>query len=134
MSAANDRSIGEQLVRIIRAEIAAYDRRKDEAVRLRQIADRAVAKADQAADGARNSTPDPLLAGLVGDVNAQAIDKLFPRQQHSHVNFTIGNAEAAAKAANELVRQQQQCAAKTTTRIVAGENPPRHRWWSRKKR
>lgn len=38
MSAASERSFGEELVRIIRAEIKEYDRRKDEAVRLRKVA------------------------------------------------------------------------------------------------
>ncbi|WP_232785465.1 hypothetical protein [Mycobacteroides chelonae] len=145
MSAANQQSIGQELVRIIRAEIRAYDERKDEAIRLRLIADEAVAKADRAAKAARESTPDPLHAALVGDLNAQMLDALFRRQGKPHVDFTIGGkkldhvaqhaevAAAATKAANdELLRNQKQSAEKTASVMLLA--PPRRRWLSRKKR
>lgn len=132
MSSTKQPSIGEELVRIIRAEIRAYDRRKDEASRLRRVADEAVAKADRAADAARNSTPDPLLAWLVGDANAQAIDALFKCRQKPHVDFTT---TVSAVSVDELLRQQQQCAEKTTAWKPrgTGENLPRRRWWHRAK-
>ncbi|ORA64137.1 hypothetical protein [Mycobacteroides franklinii] len=135
MSAANDRSIGEELVRIIRAEIAAYDRRKDDAVRLRKVADQAVAEADRAATNARDSKPDPITAAFkafAGDPNAQAIDALFKRRQKPHVDFTT---TVSAVSVDELLRQQQQCAEKTTAWKPrdTGENLPRRRWWQRAK-
>ncbi|MDB2211743.1 hypothetical protein [Mycobacteroides abscessus] len=148
---AQDRSIGQELVRIIRAEIRAYDERKDEAVRLRKVADEAVAEADQAAKAARESTPDPISAAIgavcgLGDTNAQVIDALLRRQGKPHVDFTIGGnkldrgivqqaevAAAAVKAANdELLRNQKQSAEKTASVMLL--DPPRRRWWSRKKR
>ncbi len=161
MSAANDRSIGEELVRIIRAEIAAYDRRKDEAVRLRKVADQAVAEADRAATNARDSKPgsigDVISAAFGGDLNAQAIDALFRRQQRSHVDFTVGGNLLDQRdpgvvfrdpaATDRTLRQQSQQAAsaaaaandelaKKTTAwkpFGTGENLPRRRWWQRAK-
>ncbi|GLE57226.1 MULTISPECIES: hypothetical protein [Mycobacteroides] len=147
---AQDQSIGQELVRIIRAEIRAYDERKDKALHLRRIADEASVMADEAAKDARDSVPGPL-AGLTGDVNAQVIDSLLRRQGKPHVDFTMGGnnkldrgvvqqaevAAAAAKAANdELLRNQKQSAERTTawTPRGTGENPPRRRWWQRKKR
>lgn len=143
---AQDQSIGQELVRIIRAEIRAYDERKEEAVRLRKVADEAVTKADQAAKAARESTPDPIHAAFVGDLNAQSLDALFrlqqhqQHQQHSHVDFTIGNRSVergvVQRANDELLRNQKQSAERTTawTPRGTGENPPRRRWWQRKKR
>lgn len=152
MSTAKDQSIGEELIRIIRAEIRAYDERKDDAVRLRAVADQAVAEAEQAAKAARESKPNSIggaiSAAIVGDTSAKAIDALF-RQHRPHVDFTIGGnkrdhgvvqatgyAAATAKAVNdELLRNQQQSAEKTSIQTRGtGENPPRRRWWQRRKR
>lgn len=136
MSAGKQPSIGEELIRIIRSEIHAYDRRKDEALRLRRVADEAVVKADHAAEAARNSTPDPLLAGLTGDVNAQAIDALFRRQQHTHVDFTIGGNKVDRGVVQRAVPDSTTA---DTAKITAwkpfgtGENLPRRRWWQRPK-
>ncbi|MBV0920636.1 hypothetical protein KC238_25600, partial [Mycobacteroides chelonae] len=145
-------SIGQELVRIIRTEIRAYDERKDKAVRLRKVADEAVAKADEAAKAARESTPDPISAAIdavcgIGDTNAQIIDSLFRRQGKSHVDFTIGGNKldhvvqqaetvaADAKAANdELLRNQQQSAEKTAPWRPRGAPPATRGWWPRKKR
>ncbi len=76
---AQDQSIGQELVRIIRAEIRAYDERKDEAVRLRKVADQAVAEADRAAKDARvkNATG---AEGFSDHLTAQAVDRLIGRQ------------------------------------------------------
>lgn len=124
MSTASERSFGEELVRIIRAEIAAYDRRKDDAVRLRKVADQAVAEADRAATNARDSKPgsigDVISAAFGGDLNAQAIDALFRRQQHSHVNFNVdqrdrGEVFRDPVATDRALRQQQQQAASAAT-------------------
>lgn len=139
MSTAKDRSIGQELVRIIRAEIRAYDERKDEAVRLRKVADQAVAEADRAAKAARESTPDPISAAIgavcgIGDTNAQAIDALLQRQGKPHVDVATTVSTASV---DELLRQQRQ-------QLVAdglgawqtrdtGENPPRRRWWRKKR-
>lgn len=121
MSAANERSLGEQLVRIIRDEIREYDRRKERAAELRRIADEAVAKADRAADAARNLTPDPLANALVGDANAKAIDALLRGRQHQqHVHFNVGGNKAVrevdqqieVQAARAEIRTQQQAAEK----------------------
>lgn len=79
MSAVEDSSFGDELLRIIRAEIAAYDARKDEASRLRRAADEAAAKADQAAKGARvkNATG----ADAFGDhLRAESLNRLISRQ------------------------------------------------------
>lgn len=149
MSTSSERSIGAELVRIIRDEIRAYDERKDEAARLRRIADEAVARADQAATNVRDSKPNSVSAAIsaaFGDTNAQAIDKLFPRQG-KHVNFAMGGnlldrgvvqqtdvAAAAAKAANdELLRNQQQSAEKTAPWRPRGAPPATRGWWPRKK-
>ncbi|SHY52751.1 Uncharacterised protein [Mycobacteroides abscessus subsp. abscessus] len=143
MSTAKNQSIGEELIRIIRAEIRAYDERKDDAVRLRAVADQAVAEAEQAAKAARESKPNSIggaiSAAIVGDLNAQAIDALFKRQQKPLVDFTIGGrsidrvAQQTQAAADELLRNQQQSAEKTTTwkPVGTGENRPRNRWWQR---
>lgn len=79
MSAGGDRSFGEELLRIIRAEIADYDRRKDNATRLRRAADEAVVKADRAAKDARvkNATG---AEGFSDHLTAQAVDRLIGRQ------------------------------------------------------
>lgn len=136
MSADKQPSIGEELLRIIRAEIRAYDERKDEALRLRRIADAAVAEADGAAKAARESKPnsigDVLSAAFIGDMNAQAIDALFKRQPRPHVDFTT-NVTAAT--VDELLRNQQQSAEETAAWKPrgTGENLPRRRWWHRKK-
>ncbi|WP_100510854.1 hypothetical protein [Mycobacteroides abscessus] len=126
MSTANERSIGEELIRIIRSEIRAYDERKDEAVRLRKVADEAVAKADQAAKAARESKPnsvgDAFSAAIVGDLNAQAIDTLFERQHKPLVDFTT--TVSAASVADGLGAWQPRS---------TGENPPRRRWWRKKR-
>lgn len=143
-------SLGEELMRIIRSEIRAYDERKDEAVRLRKVADQAVAEAERAAEAARESKPNSIggaiSAAIVGDTSAKAIDALF-RQHRPHVDFTIGAnkrdhgvvqatgyAAATAKAVNDELLRRQQPAEKTTiqTRDI-GENLPRRRWWQRPK-
>lgn len=145
MSTAKDQSIGEELIRIIRAEIRAYDERKDDAVRLRKVADQAVAEAEQAAKAARESKPNSIggaiSAAIVGDLNAQAIDALFKRQQKPLVDFAIGGrsidrvAQQTQAAADELLRNQQQSAEKTSIQTRGtGEDPPRRRWWQRRKR
>ncbi|AMU62779.1 hypothetical protein P5V63_21865 [Mycobacteroides abscessus subsp. abscessus] len=118
MSAANERSIGQELVRIIRDEIRAYDERKDEAVRLRKVADQAVAEAERAAKAARESKPN----SIGGDLNAQAIDTLFERQQKPLVDFTT--TASAASVADGLGAWQPRS---------TGENPPRRRWWRKKR-
>ncbi|MFA4084212.1 hypothetical protein ONA92_21175 [Mycobacteroides salmoniphilum] len=145
MSAASERSFGEELVRIIRAEIAAYDRRKDEAVRLRKVADQAVAEADRAATNARDSKPgsigDVISAAFGGDLNAQAIDALFPRQQRSHVNFNVDQRDRGVVfrdpvATDRAQRQQAETAAATASAWKprgTGENLPRRSWWQRAK-
>lgn len=126
MSAANERSIGQELVRIIRDEIRAYDERKDEAVRLRKVADQAVAEAERAAKAARESKPNSIggaiSAAIVGDLNAQAIDTLFERQQKPLVDFTT--TASAASVADGLGAWQPRS---------TGENPPRRRWWRKKR-
>lgn len=152
-----ERSLGEELVRIIRAEIAAYDGRKDEAVRLRKVADQAVAEADRAATNARDSKPgsigDVISAAFGCDLNAQAIDALFRRQQHSHVNFNVDQRDRGVVfrdpvATDRALRQQQQqaasaaAAAKTAADEVAkktaawrprGTPPATRGWWQRAK-
>lgn len=154
MSTAKDQSIGEELIRIIRAEIRAYDERKDEAVRLRAVADEAVAEADQAAKAARDSKPHTIGAAIsatvgaafgIGDTSAQAIDALFERQQKPLVDFPIGGrsidravrqAETVAEGGNArdvLLRNQQQSAEKSTAWQLRGTNLPRRRWWQRPK-
>lgn len=148
---AQDQSIGQELVRIIRAEIRAYDRRKDEAVRLRKVADQAVAEADRAATNARDSKPgsigDVISAAFSGDLNAQAIDALFRRQQRSHVDFAMGGNLLDPVATDRAQRQQAETAAATASAVNAelakkttawkprgtGENLPRRRWWQRNK-
>ncbi|RIR58243.1 Uncharacterised protein [Mycobacteroides abscessus subsp. abscessus] len=126
MSTAKDRSIGEELILIIRAEIRAYDERKDEALRLRKVADRAVAEAERAAEAARESKPNSIggaiSAAIVGDLNAQAIDALFERQQKPLANFTT--TISAASVADGLGAWQPR---------GTGENPPRRRWWRKKR-
>ncbi|MEX3756303.1 hypothetical protein ABFW00_10735 [Mycobacteroides abscessus] len=143
-------SFGEELIRIIRSEIRAYDERKDEAVRLRKVADQAVAEAERAAKAARESKPNSIggaiSAAIVGDTSAKAIDALF-RQHRPHVDFTIGGnkrdhgvvqatgyAAATAKAVNDEMLRRQQSVEKTTiqTRDI-GENLPRRRWWRKKR-
>ncbi|GLE58959.1 hypothetical protein NJBCHELONAE_42690 [Mycobacteroides chelonae] len=123
---AQDQSIGQELVRIIRAEIRAYDERKDEAVRLRKVADQAVAEAERAAKAARESKPNSIggaiSAAIVGDLNAQAIDALFERQQKPLVDFTT--TVSAASVADGLRAWQPRS---------TGENPPRRRWWRKKR-
>lgn len=134
MSNANDRSIGEELVRIIRAEIRAYDERKDEAVRLRRAADEAVANADQAHANMRDAKPNSIgemfSAAFSGDTNAEAIDALFERQQKSHVDFATTVSTASV---DELLRQQQS-AEKTAPWRPPGAPPATRAWWPRKKR
>jgi hypothetical protein len=155
MSAASERSIGEELVRIIRAEIAAYDGRKDDAVRLRKVADEAVARADQAATNVRDAKPGPIIStAFAGDPNAQAIDALFRRQQRSHVDFTVGSYPLDRGvvfrdplATDRALRQQQAASAATAASAAndelakkatawqprgTAEKPPR-RWWQRRK-
>ncbi|SIE20268.1 hypothetical protein [Mycobacteroides abscessus] len=126
MSTANERSIGQELVRIIRSEIRAYDERKDEALRLRKVADQAVAEAERAAKAARESKPNSIggaiSAAIVGDLNAQAIDALFERQQKPLVDFTT--TVSAASVADGLGAWQPRS---------TGENPPRRRWWRKKR-
>ncbi|MGH3954488.1 MAG: hypothetical protein ACRDTI_10680 [Mycobacterium sp.] len=135
MSTQNERSIGEQLVRIIRSEIRAYDERKDDALRLRRIADEAVAKADQAAKAARESKPDPISAAIdavcgIGDKSAQSLDALFERQGKPHVDFTTTDSTVPV---DDLLRNQQQFAEKTAPWRPRGAPPATRGWWPRKK-
>lgn len=99
MSAGGDQSFGEELLQIIRAEIADYDRRKDEAVRLRRAADAAVVRADQAAKDARVKNVTGVDA--FGDhLRAEGLDRLIGRQvqqaRQGETTIVVNNSGSGA--------------------------------------